>query len=119
MSKQRKREGYRTHLATFIKHNGNVDADGNPTYTNEADWIPEVANWPVEVIGARGAEVIRGRAVAAETTHVLFGEFFGGEGIEATHICLLSGHDQRFGVVSSLDQSGDRRERRVEIREGA
>ena len=119
MSKHRLNIGARLHLATFYQHNGNTDDLGQPTYTVDTDWLPVVINWPVEKLGVSGGETLRGRQVASETTHVLFGEAQGGLGIMPKHRCEvtdLNGSWQRYQVTSVLDRDGINQELRVEIK---
>ena len=110
----RKRHGQRRHKATAWQHDGSQDDAGQPTYSNDTDWSPVVTNWPVELVAVRGGETLRGRQVAAETTHVVFGEYFGGNGILPEHRCVIDG--VTFGVVSAMDIDGLSTELRVELK---
>lgn len=112
---RRNRIGLRRYSATFEQHNGNQDSSGNPTYPVAADWSPTVAGWPVEFAGTSGTETPRGGQVSAETTHLIFGEYYGGEGISPLQRCYVDG--RQFGVVSVLDVDGDHMEKRVELQE--
>ena len=119
MSKRRMRIGARKYQATFSSHNGKQDTAGQYTYGVSDDWVPVVVGWPVEMVATGGGETLRGRQVTAQTTHVLFGEAFGGEGINAEHRCQIevNGVTQTFGVVSVLDMDGLDMERRVELKQ--
>ena len=113
MSRRRK-IGYRRYTATAKQHNGKQDEAGQPTYGTESDWTPIVSGWPVELIGVTGGERIRGRQVAAEATHVIYGEYYGGQGITPEARCVVDG--RTFNVVNVLDMDGDHRELRVELK---
>ena len=110
----------RRHRATAKQHNGNVDAHGTPTYTTSVDWTEVVTEWPCEMRVVSGGEVIRGKQVAAETSHVLFGEFHGGKAIQPQMKVEVydpaTSSTIEYGVVSSYDMDGDSRELRVELR---
>ena len=116
MSK-RNRVGYRRHSASFFEHNGTTDDLNQRTYDNDNDWLPVVVNWPVELVGVSGGEVLRGRQVSAESTHVLFGEAFGGAGIEPTNRCVIAG--TTYGITSVIEPDGDNMELRVELKRGS
>jgi len=111
----RRRSGQRRYVATFYEHNGTIDESGHPTYSVDTDWLAVVVNWPVEVLGTGGGETVRGLQVTAETTHLLYGEYHGGDGIKATQRCVIDG-EQRYNVVSELDPDGFKMERRVELK---
>lgn len=117
---RKRRIGNRRHVAKVTRHNGNTDSHGNPTYEISADWTILISAWPCEMLSTGGGEVIRGRQVAAETSHVLFGEYSGGRKIDPD--CRVevfdpaAGKQVVYGVVSSYDVEGDRREMRVELR---
>lgn len=116
----RRKISTRRHRATAKRHNGNVDGHGTPTYESSVDWTEVVTAWPCELLSVAGGEVLRGRQVAAETSHVLFGEFHGGKTI--TPDCKVevydpsSGNVLTYGVVACYDMDGDSREYRVELR---
>lgn len=114
MSKRRKRIGSRRYRATIQQHDGTVDTHGNPTYKTDADWDNFVCEWPCELLTVRGGENIRGRQVAEETTHVLFGEYFGAEGVTAKMRLVID--SVQYGIVSAFDPEGDRREMRIEAK---
>lgn len=114
MPAKRRRTGARTKVAAFQQHSGTVDDYGTPTYTNDDDWSTVVAAWPAEQVGVRGGEVIRGRQVAAVTTDVLFGEYYGGSLIASDMRCVLNG--VIYQVVSAVDTEGMNRELRVELK---
>ena len=103
------------HVATFERHNGNQDAAGQPTYSVERDWITEVPRWPCSLRAVRGGEVIRGGQVAATTTHVLFGEYYGALGVTQQMRCFVN--DKLFHVVAVEDKYGLNNELRIELRE--
>ena len=99
----RKRVGNRRHLATFSQHNGSTDTAGQPTYANAADWTTVLGEWPCELLQTSGGEVLRGRQVTAQTTHVFFGDFMGSEA-EPTYRIIVSGRN--YSIVSVLDPDG-------------
>ena len=111
---RRERIGSRQHRATVSQHDGTQDSHGTPTYETSGDWDAVVTDWPCEVVAVRGGETLRGRQVAAETTHVLFGEYHGGSSITPEMRAVISG--TTYHVVSALDMDGDSRELRVEVR---
>lgn len=100
--------------ANSLKHNGSVDEAGHPTYGNDADWVIVVSGWPVEFRSVRGTEVIWGRQMSAETTHLAIGEYYGGEAIESSHRVVING--TTYGVVSVLDRQGLNRELEVQLK---
>ena len=110
----RKLAGRRTHFAQFQKHNGTVDALGTPTYDEPADWDVVVPQWTAEHLQTRGGEVLRGRQVAAVTTDVLYGEYYGAQGVLPEMRCVIDG--VTYEVVAALDMDGRHREMRVELR---
>ena len=67
-----------------------------------------------EMIAASGGEVVRGRQVTATTTHVLFGEYFGGEGVNPEMRALIEG--KWYNVTSVLDKDGLSEEQRIELK---
>jgi len=110
----RSKVGSRRYNATFQVHNGTLDAAGTPTYTTESDWQPIVAGWPCEMKRASAGEVLRGSQVVAETTHVLFGEYFGATSVVPEARCVVDG--QLFNITSVQDPDGFREEMRIELR---
>lgn len=115
----RNRDGNRRHIATFQQHDGTVDSHGHPTLGTSADWDDFISGWPCELLTGSGGERLRGRQVTAETTHVLFGEYFGAEGVTAKMRVLIddpTGTSVTYQVVSAYDPDGDGREMRVELR---
>lgn len=114
---RRERIGSRQHRVTVSQHDGTQDTHGNPTYTTTGDWDAVVTDWPVELIAVRGGEKVRGRQVTSETTHVLFGEYYGGSGILPEMKAVLNG--TTYEVVAALDLDGDSREMRVEVKREA
>ncbi len=115
MTKKNLYQRKRQHRVRFERHNGNVDAMGNPTYSVADDWnlLPQI--WPCELLTASAGEVLRGRQVTAETSNVLIGEFFGAQGIEATDRVILS-DGQRMAINGIMDQDGKQNEARIEAR---
>ena len=111
---RRERIGNRQHRATFSQHDGTQGADGNPTFTTSADWDAFVTDWPCEMVAVRGGESLRGRQVAATTTHVLFGEYQGANGILPPMRCVINGNTRQ--VVSVMDVTGEQREMRIELK---
>lgn len=119
MSKKRGRTGYRRHQATFVEHNGTTDENGQPTFGTESDWVPVVASWPVELVSVGGGETVRGPQVTAETTHVLYGEYFGGVGINAEQRCTveINGALLTYNVIAARDLRGISEELRVDVKQ--
>ncbi len=110
----RQRIGSRRHVASAKQHNQTQDEHGNPTYSTDDDWSTIVEGWPCELLTTRGGEVIRGRQVSESTTHVLFGEYFGGKDITADMVVTVDAVD--YAVVTGFDPDGDKREFRVEVK---
>ena len=110
---RRERIGSRRYRATVSQHDGTQDSHGTPTYGTSGDWDAVVTNWPCEVLAVRGGETVRGRQVAANTTHVLYGEYHGGASITPEMKCVING--TTYQIVSALDMDGQRREIRVEL----
>lgn len=110
----RQRLGNRRHFATAYQHNGTLNQHGMPAYDDSTAWNRVVTRWPCELLTANGGETIRGRQVTATTTHVLIGEYFGGNGIKPEHRVEVNG--QTYAVVAGYDADGDNREYRVEMR---
>ena len=110
----------RRHFATVKVHNGTLDGNGQPTYDITGDWISVVTDWPVEMKAVRGGEKLRGRQVAANTTHVIFGDFNGGNGIlpemHAVITNTVTGKIETHEIVAAMDPDGDGREMRVELK---
>lgn len=111
---RRERSGARRHLAHVRKHNGELDAHGNPDYADAGNWDTVIPDWPVELITTTGGETVRGKQVTAQTTHVFYGEYQGGSGVKADMRVEVDGI--QYSVVSALDLDGDRREIRVEAK---
>jgi hypothetical protein len=105
--------GLRTHVATFYEHNGRVDGAGNPTYSVDNDWVPTIFNWPCELQTVSGGEDARGRQTSQTTTHVLYGEAGGAEGVTVEQRVEIAG--RRYNIVSAYDEQGLNMERRVEL----
>ena len=110
----RQRIGARRHQADAYQHNGNADPHGMPTYTVPEDWDLVIQGWPVELITASGGESVRGRQVDAETTHVVFGEYYGGRTITPQMQLQIAG--QTYAITAAYDPDGDNREFRVELK---
>ena len=110
----RKRIGTRNHSAIFERHNGAVDAAGNPTYHIDTDWTPIQSAWPVEFTATSGSEDARGRQVTAETTHVIYGEYYGAGDVTPLDRCKING--LAFGIVSINDPDGLQMEKRAELK---
>lgn len=114
----RYRIGQRRYLATFEAHNGNIDETGNPTYDTLADWLESLAGWYCELIATGGSEQIRGRQIAAETTHVIFGDYaaVAAAGITTQHRCTVGGLT-RAGIERIYDADGLRTEMVLELKQ--
>lgn len=111
----RQRIGNRRHAARIEKHDGTQESDhGHPSYTTPGDWDTVVESWPCEVLTTSGGELIRGRQVQAETTHVLFGEYFGADNVTAEMRAVVGGIT--YSIVAAYDPDGDSREMRIEAR---
>jgi hypothetical protein len=67
------------------------------------------------MITASAGEVLRGRQVTAETSHVLIGEFFGVQGIAETDRVVLS-DGSKLAINGIMDQDGKQEEARVEAK---
>lgn len=106
--------GRRRHRATFLQHDGTQDGHGNPTYTTAGDWDTLIASWPCELLTTTGGEVLRGKQVSAQTTHVLFGEYQGSSGITTSMKVTIN--NVEYGIVAVYDMDGDSKETRVECR---
>lgn len=111
----RKRYGKRRYTATFSQHNGKRDSHGNPTVDIPTDWTPVLAGWPCEKLTTRGGETVRGKQVTAQTTHVLFGEFFGANGVNAEMRVMIPG-EPNMSVVAAYDPEGTQTEIRIEAK---
>jgi SPP1 family predicted phage head-tail adaptor len=107
---RRDRIGSRRHRATFSSYTEEQDYHGNPNYAAET-FREDV---PVEMLSTSGGERIRGRQVTAETTHVMYSDYYNLEGVTAQMQALVGG--VLYHVVSVLDMDGDRREIRVELK---
>ena len=105
----------RIHQARFARHNGNLDEHGNPTYAVERDWIWLPIRWPCEMLSSGGNETLRGRQTTATTSHVLYGEAYGCDGVEPQHRCEMS-DGKRYSVVAVLDPEGLNTEKRIELK---
>lgn len=112
----RNRIGKRRYNATFLEFNGKQTETGFPDYTDPTNWVPVVANWPCELIGVGSGETVRGRQVTAETTHVIFGEWFGGEGVKSGHRCRVDGREMSV-AGPPLDMDGMKLEMRIELKQ--
>ena len=110
----RKRVGFRISTAAFTRHNGNVDANGTPTYDSPNDWVAVQGPWPCELVTTTGGEVLRGKQVSATTTHAAFGERFGSQDLTPQDRVTIAG--QVFGIVAVIDADGMNRETRLELR---
>lgn len=106
--------GLYRHVARFDQHNGNADDFGNPTYSVDDDWDTVIQQWPCQLTTTSGGEKVRGRQTTSETTHVLFGEFYGASTAEASFRAVIEG--KTYGVVSVYDADGENRELRVELK---
>lgn len=108
--------GNRRHRADIKQHNGKKDDHGHgaPSYTTPGDWDTVHAAWPCEILTTSGGESLRGKQVAAQTTHVFFGEYHGASSTTADMELEVDG--VRYAVVWAGDWEGDRREMRVETR---
>ena len=109
--------GARQHTAIFTRHNGTVDAAGNPTYSVANDWLPINAGWPCERVAVTGGETLRGRQVTAETTHVLFGWWNSVKDITAADQVQIAG--LTYSIVSVLDADGDNMTARIQCKREA
>lgn len=109
----RNRIGTRNHSATFERHNGESDAAGNPNYADQ-NWSPIRAGWPCEFTATSGSEDTRGRQVTAETTHVIYGEYFGATDVTPLDRCKVNG--ETFGIVDIDDADGLQMEKRAELK---
>ena len=109
-----RRRRTRRHRATIKKHDGTIDGHGVPTISEPTDWDAWITDWPVEVIAVSGGEAFRGRQVADSTTHVIFGEYHGGDTITPEMQCVINAIT--YEIVSVLDVDGDSRELRVELK---
>ena len=107
---------HRRWRSNFARHNGNVDAAGNPTIANDKDWEMFIVAWPCEIRAVSGGMKLRGgRQVSADATHILYGEIHGANDLLPEDRAILS--DGRiFEVIYTADETGFERERVVEIK---
>lgn len=110
----RKRIGFRRHIATFHRHDGSVDAYGQPTYNDDSTWSVLTQGWPCELTTTVGGEVLRGRMVNEMTTNVAFGEFYGTGDITVEDRCVIAG--VKYGITCVADPDGINMEVRIELR---
>lgn len=107
--------GKRRHRASVAQHNGNQDGHGNPTYSVAQDWNEDIiTDYPVELLTVRGGEQLRGGQVTGETTHVMYGEFWGGQEIAPDMRVTIEG--VTYSVISSFDPEGTGREKRTDLK---
>lgn len=104
----------RRYRATITQHDGTQDGHGNPTYTTAGDWDTVVSGLPCELLTVSGGEVLRGKQVASQTTHVLFGEFQSAGTI--TTDMRVTVENVIYSIVAAYDMDGDRREMRIECK---
>ena len=110
---RRERCGARRYRADVKQHDGTVDLHGQPS-TLATAWTTVVAQWPCEVLTTAGGEILRGKQVSAQTTHVFYGDFVGGDEVTPDMKVTVNGVD--YHVLSALDMDGQRREIRVEAK---
>ena len=111
--------GNRRHRATFSQHDGTLDAHGTPTYTTSGDWDAVVSDWPCEFITSetlrgKSGESRKGEQVMHQTTHILYGEYYGASAVTTDMRCTIA--STVFGVVDVANIDGDSREMRIELR---
>lgn len=111
---RRQRIGNRRHSLDAKQHDGTTDSLGTPTYHVAGDWDTVTSGWPVEMLVVSGGETLRGRQVTAQTTHVFYGEYYGGKDIEADMKVVVE--NVEYDVVTAYDPWGDRQEFRVEAK---
>jgi SPP1 family predicted phage head-tail adaptor len=107
-------QGRRQYRVTFQTHNKVQDAHGNYDFKAGSSWSDEIVAYPCSFQTVRGGEVLRGRQVQPETTHVLHGEYHGGKNVTTDMRCIID--DIVYNVVSVFDPEGRRRQMRIELK---
>ena len=106
------------HVATAQQHDLTLDTHGQPTYPTAGDWNTVVA-WPCSLETVRGGEIIRGRQVAPQTTHLLTGEYYGGRIITPDMRVSIPDIDNKpviYQVIAAYDPDGEADRFIVELR---
>jgi len=112
---RRNKIGSRRYIATFFAHDGTVDGAGQPTFNDPAAWNQIVTGWYCECLATSGGETLRGQQVTAQTKRVLYGDFAAVRSVTARMRCKVDGIVS--DVISVLDDSGEKREMRIQLGE--
>ncbi len=112
---RRNKIGSRRYIATFFSHDGTVDSVGQPTFNDPAAWQQVIGGWPCECLATSGSETLRGQQVTAQTKRVLYGDFAAVAIASARMRCKVDGIVS--DVISVLDDSGEKREMRIQLGE--
>ena len=104
------------YVATFSRHNGNVDNTGNPTYSIPADWDVVADDIPVSLMGAGGGEAAYDRQQTERSTHNLYCDYWDGvsAGIDVTMRVQVNG--ETFSIVHIGNPDGIQREMEIEVK---
>ena len=105
--------GKRRDTALIQKHNGNKDTYGQPSLTVEADW-ETVVRWPCQFQSTSGGEILRGRQVTAQSTHVLWGDYMAVRNVETTYRIKI--RNLTLGIVDVSDLFGDQKEMSIDCK---
>jgi len=112
---RRNKVGARAHVASFFGHDGSVDSSGQPTFNDPTAWTQIATGWYCEVLATSGNETMRGKQVTAQTKRVLWGDFAAVKDITPRMRCKVDGIVS--DVIAVLDDSGEKREMRIELGE--
>ena len=105
------RHGHRNHFATFNSKQATIDSIGQQDIT----WTEFFPDWPCEIKTVSEGERIAGRQTRTNTTKVLFGDFLAVQDVTTEMQCVIDG--STYNVNAVMDQTGDRHEMRIELKE--
>lgn len=108
--------GNRRSRAKIDRYNGTQDTEhGHYVYLDEDNWDTYIEAWPCEFLTTDGVYDTEDRYGAShESTHVLFGEYWGAQGVEPGDRVTVDG--VTYTITAAFDPLGDKREMRIEAR---
>ena len=103
--------GKRRYRANVEKHNGSVDAHGQPL-TTDAAWDTVIANWPCEVVTTNASEDSTGGGTIM--AYEIHGTYITESTVAPNMRMIIDGNT--YDVVAAYDPDGRKRHLKVEAK---
>lgn len=110
----RKRIGHRNYVATIQTPPVALDSFGQVDYSQ--GWSDKIVAWYCELISAAGGFDAYGNMVSSSTTDVIVGDYDHAQSASVEDRVVIDGNF--YTITAVRDISGDKRELRIELKQG-